>query len=188
MLTQSCGVYPCYQYVCFPWESNPLSCYLRILSCPCSTLPFSVCVSTHTCLSHTLVIGNLLVVPSVFRGCFLLFSPLLNSFSSLHFAALVIYSYSISSLSFSLLLSLWAFTFQAGIDFCQSCANMTALIDNKSTPSWQLENTVHHLRKSVCDSHKYSTAYKATVPSWFCYRPLILHWEKNGYQTQKQNC
>lgn len=61
-------------------------------------------------------------------------------------------------------------------------------LDNKSTPSWQLENTVHNLRENVCDSHEYSTASKATVLNWVCYRPRILHWTTNCYPTQQQNC
>lgn len=70
-----CSSYSCYR-VCFPWQSNPLPCYLHILSCLYSSLPFSACVSwlhTHTCLSHTLVIGNLLWYPvySEDVSCFL---------------------------------------------------------------------------------------------------------------------
>lgn len=129
MLTQSCGVFQVTMLsVCvISLEMKPIIMLLAhlILSLLNSSFLCLCFLVTHTCLSHTLVIGNLLVVPSVFRGCFLLFFPLLNSFSSLHFAALVIYSYSISSLSLSL--PLWAFTFQAGIDFCQCCSNMTVL-------------------------------------------------------------
>ncbi len=83
---------------------------------------------------------------------FLAFFPLLNSFSSLLFAALVICSY--SHLSRSLFGNL---LFRQGLTSAKA-VQIWQHLDNKSTPSWQLENTVHNLRRNVCDSHEHSTA------------------------------
>lgn len=143
-------------WVCvFHGNQSQISCYLHILSCPYSTLPFSLlCLSflvTHTCPSHT---------PSgtqCIQRIFLAFFPLLNSFSSLLFAALVICSYSISSLSRSLFGHL---LFRQGLTSAKA-VQIWQHLDNKSTPSWQLENTVHNLRENGWDSHECSKASKA---------------------------
>lgn len=80
MLTQSCGVFQVSMLsVCvFSLGIEPIIMLLAhlILSLLNSSFLCLCFLVTHTCLSHTLVIGNLLVVPSVFRGCFFcFFSP-----------------------------------------------------------------------------------------------------------------
>lgn len=138
----------------------------------------------YTCLSHTLVIGNL-VVPSVFRGCFLPFFPLVKFLLIAPLCCLgeLLLSYLIS-LSCSLFGHL---LFRQGLTSAKA-VQIWQRLDNKSAPSWQLESTVHNLKENVCDSHEYSTASEATVLNWFCYRTWILHWTTKGYPTQQQNC
>ncbi len=151
---------PCYQYVCVFQESITISCYLHILSCPCSTLPFSLlCLCFLVCYTHFSFPHTWYWQPSSGTQCiqrmFHAFFPLLNSSSSLLFAASVICSYSHVSRSL-----FGHFLFRQELTSAKS-VQIWQHLDNKSTPSWQLENTVHNLRRNVWDSHEHSTAQQS---------------------------
>lgn len=79
MLTQSCGVFQVSMLSVYVISLGiePIIMLLEhlILSLLNSSFLCLCFLVTHTCLSHTLVIGNLLVVPSVFRGVSSFFSP-----------------------------------------------------------------------------------------------------------------
>lgn len=91
-------------------------------------------------LSHTLVLGNFLFVPSVYKLRFLFF---FLSFSSL-FAVLVIYP--ISPLS----CSLFGHLLKAEIDFCQDCSDITVLRQYKYTIIAAWANCTGPERYCVC--------------------------------------